>query len=160
MLVTFFDSFRYVGHLFPISIFRIFIGYLFLNMGMDHFQSDFLHLSQLSFMIQQYLPTSQAPGWLQAILGDFVVTHWQIFSYLVISFEVIIGVSFILGFLVRPISLLALLLCYCFIYITDASTAELYKVFMFSFFTLAWVGAGRCLGMDYYFFKRHRGIWW
>jgi thiosulfate dehydrogenase [quinone] large subunit len=26
--------------------------------------------------------------------------------------------------------------------------------------TMAWLGAGRCFGVDYFFYKRRRGIWW
>jgi thiosulfate dehydrogenase (quinone) large subunit len=28
------------------------------------------------------------------------------------------------------------------------------------FLILAWLGAGRCLGLDYFFYKRDRGMWW
>lgn len=160
MFVTFFDSARYVGHAYPVAFFRIYIGYIFLQMGLEHLNGEFLQTPHLASMIQQHLPASNAPLWLHQFLADFVVNHWQVFSYTVTYLEILIGVSFILGFLIRPITLLALLLCSQMLFITDVSTANLYGVYIMVFLMLAWIGAGRCLGMDYYFFKRHRGIWW
>ena len=37
---------------------------------------------------------------------------------------------------------------------------DFYKTILAVHVMMAWVGAGRCLGFDYYFFKRRRGIWW
>jgi thiosulfate dehydrogenase [quinone] large subunit len=37
---------------------------------------------------------------------------------------------------------------------------ELHKLHFVLFLVLAWLGAGRCLGLDYFFYKRDRGIWW
>lgn len=160
MLVTFFDSARYVGHVYPVAFFRIFLGYHFFQQGLGHLNGDFLKMPHLASMIQQHLPASDAPLWLHQFLADFVVNHWQVFSYSITYIELLIGLSFIIGFLIRPVTILAIIFCLNMIYITDVSTANLYVMNMFIFIMLAWMGAGRCLGMDYYFFKRHRGIWW
>jgi thiosulfate dehydrogenase [quinone] large subunit len=160
LLVTFFNSAKYVGHAYPIAFFRIFLGYTFLQQGLTRLNGEFLQTPHLASMIEQHLPATNPPLWLHQFLAGFVVNHWQVFSYSVTYIEIVIGISFLLGFVIRPISILALILCFFMTYITDVSTANLYSVYMVIFITLAWMGAGRCLGMDYYFFKRHRGIWW
>lgn len=160
MFVTFIESAKYVGHLFPVAFLRMYMGYHFLSVGFKHTDSGFLTLPQLSGMIQQHLPSSSAPEWMVAFMESVVVPNWSVFSYLLTYSEFIIGIAMLLGFLVRPISLVAIVYCYCFMFISDLGMSALYQVLMVLFFILAWIGAGRSFGMDYYFFKRHRGVWW
>ncbi|MEZ4872931.1 MAG: DoxX family membrane protein [Bdellovibrionales bacterium] len=159
MLVSFFESIKYIGHQYPIAFFRIYLGFHFLSSALYRAQSGFLERPQLSGMIQEFLPSSSASDWYKTFLESVVVPQWQFFAYSITYLEFIIAISLIIGLLVRPISLVAIALCINFIFISDPGSAELYKLFVAVFITMAWVGAGRCLGADYYFFKRQRGIW-
>jgi thiosulfate dehydrogenase [quinone] large subunit len=72
----------------------------------------------------------------------------------------VIGISFLIGFLVRPTALLGALLMLNFIFAGGDAATSLQQTFLALFIVLFWVGAGRCLGFDYFFYKRQRGLWW
>jgi thiosulfate dehydrogenase [quinone] large subunit len=61
---------------------------------------------------------------------------------------------------VRPVAILAVILSLNMLVISGNQFDDMYKTFIAIHLMMAWVGAGRCLGLDYYFFKRRRGIWW
>lgn len=160
MIVSFFESVKYVGHMLPVAFLRIYVGYYFLQKSLTRFDSDFLVQPILSRSIDEWLPISTAPDWYKNILETIVVPNWKIFAYLITYCEFIIGVAFILGFLVRPIAILGLILTLNFFYNTSPVVGDLHRFYMVLFFTMWWLGAGRCLGFDYFFYKRQRGIWW
>ena len=160
MIVAFFESFKYVGHYVPIAFFRIYFGYFFLNESLNHFNNEFTSQPILAARINEWLPSSQAPEWVMAFMENIVIEQWQIFAHMISYTELIIGISFIVGFLVRPVALVGILMCFCFSFISDPNVVVTYKLYAIVFAVLAWMGAGRCLGIDYFFFKRQRGIWW
>ncbi len=160
MWVAFFESFRYVGHLLPLAFLRLYLGYFFVARAMERFEGDFLLQPRLASAINTWLPQSPAPDWYRYLVETWVLPHWQIFSYSITYAELLIGLSFLVGFAVRPMAVLGLFLMLNFIYISSPESVILYKLLLVVFLVMAWMGAGRCLGFDYYFFKRHRGIWW
>lgn len=160
MLVSFFESIKYVGHLYPIAFLRIYLGYYFFDYALARTQGDFLSQPRLAAIVMDSLPQSNLPVWYAQFLQYVVVPNWQYFAYLITYCEFIIGISFLLGLLVRPTSLLAVVLLVNFIYAGAYTNSSLNQVFLVLFIIMAWVGAGRCLGMDYFFYKRQRGIWW
>lgn len=160
MLVAFFESIKYTGHLVPIAFLRIYMGYYFLLSAIERYEGDYLTQPRLAGVISEWLPTSMAPGWYQSFLEGVVVPNWQIFAYLITYCEFLIGVSFLVGFFVRPVAILGILLTMNFMFNTAPLGIELNKAFLAMFVAMGWIGAGRCLGMDYFFFKRKRGIWW
>ncbi|MCB0411651.1 MAG: DoxX family membrane protein [Bdellovibrionales bacterium] len=160
MFVAFFESIKYVGHLVPISFLRIYMGYLYLESASMKIDGDFLYEPRLAAAITEYLPHSIAPSWYIGWLESVVVPHWRIFAYSMTYLEFVIGVSFLVGFLVRPVALLGALLALNMCYISASAFAPLYELHFALFLMLGFMGAGRCLGFDYFFFKRNRGIWW
>jgi thiosulfate dehydrogenase [quinone] large subunit len=160
MFTAFFESFRYVGYFYPIAILRIFIGYRFLQSGLDRLSGDYLIQPRLAAEVSQWLPQSAAPVWYKNLLSDYMVQNWQVFSYIIMYCEFLVGLSFIFGFIVRPSALVGFLLCANILFISSPSTSELYQLYMFAILILFWLGAGRCMGFDYFFFKRQRGLWW
>lgn len=160
MLVAFFESIKYVGHMFPLALLRVYMGYYFLLQAMQRYEGDYLVQPRLAATISEWLPFSSAPDWYRQILESTVVPNWQFFAYTLTYFEFLIGLSFIVGFLVRPIALVGVFLSLNYIYISGSHSLDLSKFHLITFLVLAWLGAGRCLGMDYFFFKRKRGIWW
>ncbi|MCC7403116.1 MAG: DoxX family membrane protein [Bdellovibrionales bacterium] len=160
MIVSFFESIKYVGHMLPIAFLRIYMGYFFLQRALERLNSEFLVQPILSRSIDEWLPISTAPEWYKDLLETIVVPNWKVFAYLITYSEFVIGISFLLGFLVRPVAILGVFLTINFFYNTGAAVADLHRVFLTIFIVMWWVGAGRCMGFDFFFYKRRRGIWW
>jgi thiosulfate dehydrogenase [quinone] large subunit len=160
MLVAFFESIKYSGHLVPISFLRIFVGYYYLQSFLAKFSGDFLIRPRVAEMISQNLMTSQAPEWMKWILNTYMVVHWQGFAFSLVALELAIAVSYIVGYVVRPTALLGAFLTVFMIYLNPAASQDFFKILLATHVTFAWLGAGRCLGLDYYYFKRVRGVWW
>jgi thiosulfate dehydrogenase [quinone] large subunit len=160
MFVSFFESFKYVGHLYPIAFMRIYIGYYFLNLALVRSAGEFLKQPRLAAIIMDNLPQSHLPAWYANILQYVVVPNWQFFAYFITYCEFLIGICLLLGILVRPVCILGVLLMLNFIYAGAASAVAMQETFLALFIVMFWVGAGRCLGFDYFFYKRQRGLWW
>jgi len=160
MFVAFFESVKYVGHLLPISFLRVFLGYYYLQQALSLFQGDYLLRPRLAAQIGEALPHLQVPDWYRAFLETVVIPQWQVFAFILLGLQFAIAVSYILGYVVRPVALIGMALSFYSLVLSGPQYEDLYKTFIAIHFVMAWVGAGRCLGMDYYFFKRRRGIWW
>jgi thiosulfate dehydrogenase [quinone] large subunit len=160
MFVAFFESVKYVGHLIPIALLRIYVGVSFFEQAWARYQGDYLVQPKLAAAIAEWAPSSSAPDWYKDFLDQVVVPHWQLFAYCVVYFGFLVGLSLILGFFVRPVAVLAAIVTINFIYNSGPDMVDLHKLHLVVFLTLAWLGAGRCLGLDYFFYKRDRGIWW
>ncbi|MEZ0393070.1 MAG: hypothetical protein ACAH59_12690 [Pseudobdellovibrionaceae bacterium] len=160
MFVAFFESVKYVGHLLPISFLRVFLGYYYLQQALARFQGDFLTRPRLAAQIGEALPNLQVPDWYRVFLETVVIPQWQVFAFLILGLEFAISISYILGYVVRPVALIGMALSFYSLVLSGPQYEDLFKTFIAIHFVMAWIGAGRCLGMDYYFFKRRRGIWW
>lgn len=161
MLVAFVESIKYVGHLLPVAFLRVFLGYYYLNQALLLLNSEFLARAYLAEDIRNYLPRSLAADWYKAGLENLVIPNWQIFAVTIVVLKFAIGISYIVGYLVRPFAMIAILLGINMILALGPNHNELQSTFvLIVHFTLGWLGAGRCLGVDYYFYKRRRGIWW
>lgn len=160
MLVALLESIKYIGHLLPIAILRIYIGYFFLNKALVQYYGDFLTQPRLAEMISQNLNLSSAPDWFVASLENYAIPYWQFFALLICCFEFLLGISFIFGYLVRPFAFLAALLSISYMWMMGPQLENYYFLLFAVNLCLSFLGAGRCFGLDYYFYKRHRGIWW
>ena len=89
-----------------------------------------------------------------------MIPNWQTVAFIIVGLEFAVAISYIIGYVVRPVALLGILLCVTMLFLSGPAHEDLYKTFLAIHLILAWVGAGRCLGFDYYYFKRRRGIWW
>ena len=160
MIVSFLESAKYVGHLFPVAILRVYLGISFLGTAWARYQGDYLNQPRIAAAITEWAPMSAAPDWYKDFLDAYVVPNWQLAAYCVVYFGFLVGLSFILGFFVRPVALLAALVTLNFVFNSGPEIVELHKLHLVLFLILAWLGAGRCLGLDYFFYKRDRGVWW
>ena len=161
MLVAFVESIKYVGHLLPIAFLRIFIGYFYFNQALGRMRGDFLTHAYLAEDIRAFMPRSSAPDWYKNFLETVVIPNWQYAAVAILVLWFAIGVSYIVGYLVRPFAILALGVGFASLFAIGAGASESQAMFLLVLhFTLGWMGAGRCLGIDYYFYKRRRGIWW
>ncbi len=160
MLYSFLESVKYVGHLIPISFLRIFLGYYYLEMALQKVQSEFLYRPVIAELIGEWLPNSRAPHWYKVLFGTYLLPHWQGLAFAIVGLEMAIGLSYLIGYVVRPVALLGVLLCLNQLYINGPNFEAHNKLLLAVHFMFAWLGAGRCLGVDYYFYKRQRGLWW
>ena len=102
----------------------------------------------------------EIPSWYRLLLSEYVIQYWQVAAFLFIGLQLVIGISYVIGYVVRPVSILAVLLCLNYFAIHSVEREVFFKLLIACHIMLAWVGAGRCLGLDYYFFKRRRGLLW
>lgn len=159
MIIAFVESIKYVGHFLPISFLRIFLGYYYFNLGISHLKSGYLEHAYMAEDIRNFLPQATVPEFMRFFLENIVIPNWQVFAHVFVIFQIVMGLAYILGYLVRPFAMLGMLACVLLLMVqttTDLQTTFVLMVHL----TLGWMGAGRCLGLDYYFYKRHRGIWW
>ena len=161
MFVAFFESVKYIGHLFPVSILRIFVGYFYFNEALRLLGSNFLTQAYLAEDIRSHFAFGTEPMWYRNFLEWMVIPNWQVFAYSIVGIQFFIGISYIIGYLVRPAALMGILLTWNLLWATatDVNQWQL-SVLLILNITLGWIGAGRCLGFDYFFYKRRRGIWW
>lgn len=161
MLFSFFESVKHVGHLLPLAFLRIFLGYYYLQSGIEKITGDFLERPTLAAQIAESMPTFSGPIWYRQFLELYFVPNWQTAAFIMTALEIAIGISYVIGFVTRPMAILAVLLSANSLMMLAASgNQDFYKTLIATHLVLAWIGAGRCLGVDYYFFKRERGIWW
>jgi thiosulfate dehydrogenase [quinone] large subunit len=143
-----------------VTFLRVYLGYYYLGQALEKYNGDFLARPRLAAQVAEWLPNSQAPQWYRFLAEAYMIPNWQVFAFGITAVEFAIAFSFITGFLVRPMALIGLLLALNSVLLTGPIHEPLHKTFVAIHFTLAWVGAGRCLGLDYYFYKRRRGLWW
>lgn len=161
MFVAFFESVKYVGHMIPIAFLRVFLGYYYLDLAMEKFRGPFLTQPRFAGEIAEILPNLKAPIWYKGWLETLVIPHWQTVAFILVGLQFAIAISYIAGYVVRPIALLAAFLALNQVMLsTGLGATELPRLLVAVHLMLAWIGAGRCLGVDYYFYKRRRGIWW
>lgn len=136
------------------------MGYFYLQEAASKYSGDFLNQPILAETISESLRNQIPPLWLHSFLEQIAIPYWQIFAHLMASMEFALGVCLIIGYLVRPASIIAIVLSIFMIWISPLEQTLVLKTFIAINITLAWLGAGRCIGFDYYFYKRMRGIWW
>ena len=162
MIKTVLQSFRYVGLMFPVAFLRVYMGYKFLTDGLGKLNSDYLIHPLMAAKITEWLPYSSAPDWYKNWLEVDIIPNdnWKVLAYIVTYIEVVIGISFLVGLLVRPAAILGMLLMVHYIAAQGLTLVPYYQLQAFVLLVLLWLGAGRCFGIDYYFYKRQRGYLW
>lgn len=160
MILVFLESIKYVGHLWPIALLRFFISFLYFRIASNHFSSGLLDHPYLSEQLRLKMESVDALSGYFSIWNGVLQDNWLIASYVVIISEVLIGVSYLFGYLVRPVALWAAFLSLHLFWLVEAK-GDMTLLLAFSIHaSFCLLGAGRCLGVDYYFYKSRRGILW
>jgi thiosulfate dehydrogenase [quinone] large subunit len=149
-----------VGHIVPVAFLRIFLGYYYFGQALELIRSEYLSKPLLAAHINEALARSVFNGFYQWILESLIVSQWEYFAGVLVTIYFAIGASYILGYLVRPIALLASFLALNSFFLGLPEQEIFFKVLLSVHIMLAWIGAGRCLGIDYFFYKKQRGLWW
>lgn len=145
--------------MYPVAFVRIVLGYQYLSMVISRVNNGYLDHPYISERLNLSMGGGSS-GLYFEIFKSLIQSQWLVMTYVLILLEVVIGISYILGFGVRIASLLGMILSlhiyFFFEFQTSPGQVYLFYVHLL-FFTL---GAGRCLGLDYYFFKSRRGLLW
>ena len=159
MLASFLESIKYVGHMYPVAFVRIILGYQSLSMVFSRINSGYLEHPYISERLNLSISGTSHSLYFE-LFKSLIQSQWLVMSYVLIFFEIIIGISYILGFGVRVASFLGMILS-LHIYFFFEFVSSPGQVFLFYIHLLFFMlGAGRCLGLDYYFFKSRRGLLW
>ncbi len=158
MLASFLESIKYVGHMYPLAFVRIILGYQSLSMAFFRINNGYLEHATISDRLN--LSPGGGGGLYFDLFKSLIQSQWLLMTYVLITLEIFIGISYILGFGVRVAALFGMFLSlHIYIYF-DFATApgQLYLFYIHLLFLM--LGAGRCLGLDYYFYKSRRGLLW
>ena len=154
------ESLRYVNHLWPIVILRMYVSYFFFSSHYEMLSNNFREQPKLSALIDEHLYGSNAPEWIQSFFVNYVQENWVFSSSLMINLEWLLGFLFLVGFLNRPGAVVGMIYLYTVSFIlspVDAACALSIGVILF---VLLLFGSGRVGGLDYFFYKRKRGLLW
>jgi thiosulfate dehydrogenase [quinone] large subunit len=160
MLASFFESIKYVGHTLPVSFLRIFLGYFYLQLFWQKLDSNYVQTPKFAAELAETSQNLQLSATYRHLIETLVIPNWQIFTFLVLGLQLLIALSYLLGYLVRPTSLIAAFMSVQWVIFAPPEHEALPRLLVASHILMLWIGAGRCLGIDYYFYRRHRGIWW
>ena len=149
-----------MGHLWPIALLRIYVGAFFLEAGIKRVQEGVLQNPILQSTMQKWIVDHPHNQRYLELFQNWLISHWQFTSQVVVVAQIVVGVSFIIGLFVRPAALLAILLSLNFMAAVGSEAVSFNKIFVVLNLVLFLVAAGRCFGFDYYFYKRVRGFWW
>jgi thiosulfate dehydrogenase [quinone] large subunit len=83
-----------------IALLRIYIGFYMLQQGIRKFQRDFPKGDWIGRQIGD-LATLDLYPWYKKFLVDYVVPHHELFGYLVMTGEILVGACLLLGLLTR-----------------------------------------------------------
>jgi thiosulfate dehydrogenase [quinone] large subunit len=111
MFQAYFESIKYVGHLLPISFLRIFLGYFYIDLALKDWKFYGLGSGGLADLFVEALNKSNVPAWYRIILSEQIIPHWQIFAFVLIGLQFAVGISYVIGYVVRPVSILAIFVC-------------------------------------------------
>ena len=159
MLAAFLESLRFIGHLLPVSFLRIFLGYVYLQkfgLFLDRYQKQ-IPLWPTQHVAQKFLSPETA-DYTFSSLGLWLFQHQSNWAFFYIGCLLAIALSYLLGYLVRPMAYLAAFLV--MMEMGWLESIDYSKLLLSVHIFLGWIGAGRVLGVDYYFYKRERGLWW
>ena len=160
MIIAYLESIKYVGHLWPVAIFRILFGYHYFSMAIHRLQTGYLEHAYISEKLRLSYDQAVATGFYFDIFKSLVQSNWMFFTYLLLTLECLIGISFIIGFAVRFSALIGMILSlHIYLFFEELTAAGQMHLFCIHLLLLA-LGAGRCLGIDYYFYKSRRGLFW
>lgn len=160
MIRSFLESLKYIGHLWPVALFRFFMGYYFINSALSRVDLGYLDHAYISEKLSLYEMHNVLATNYFNFLKYMVTEYWFVASYILVLAEFIIGVSYVLGLGVRFTTLLGMFLSFNMIWFFDFSnqSAQMFIFLIHLLFLL--LGAGRCLGFDYHFYKSRRGLLW
>jgi thiosulfate dehydrogenase [quinone] large subunit len=160
MILAFIESIKYVGHMWPITLLRLFMAVQYFRMASASLQSGILEHPYISEQLRLKMESVGVFNSYFSMWNSAIQENWLIASYVIVCSQFVIGISYLFGYLVRPVSLWAAFLSlHLFWFVeTQGDRTQLFAMGIHLMF--CFIGAGRCLGVDAYFYKSRRGLLW
>ncbi|MBI4526348.1 MAG: DoxX family protein [Deltaproteobacteria bacterium] len=144
-------------YLWYIVILRLYIGYYLLYQGIRKFQRDFPHGDWITKQIGELDKVDLYP-WYESFLMNYVIPHRELFGYLVMYGEILVGVCLLLGLLTRFSSIVGLFMLLNYYFgpgmARGGAVLGQQQTFIVCFIVLLLSGPGRTLGLDGVLFRR------
>lgn len=142
-------------YLWYISLLRIYIGYYLLWQGVRKFQRDFPKGDWIGRQIGDIATLDLYP-WYKKLLIDYVVPHHELFGYLVMIGEIVVGAGLLLGLLTRFNAFVGLFMMVNYMFgpgmARGGALLAQQQTFIIGLFIILMSGAGRTLGLDGWIF--------
>lgn len=147
----------YLGYLLPL---RLWIGGYLLYQGIRKYLRDFPHGDWIARQIGD-LDKIEIYSWYKEFLTDYVVPHRELFGYLVMSGEILVGLCLVLGLLTRFSALVGLFMLLNYYFgpgmARGGATLGQQQTFIISLIVILLANPGRTFGLDGSLFKRKQG---
>lgn len=138
-------------YLWYISLLRIYIGYYLCWQGVRKFQRDFPKGDWIGRQIGDIATIDLYP-WYKKLLLDYVVPHHELFGYLVMIGEIVVGACLLLGLLTRVNAFVGLFMMINYLLgpgmARGGAALAQQQIFIIALFIILLSGAGRTLGLD------------
>ncbi|TMA12187.1 MAG: DoxX family protein [Deltaproteobacteria bacterium] len=144
-------------YLWYVVLLRLWIGYYLLQQGIRKYQRDFPHIDWIKAQIGE-LDKVEIYGWYKSFLMNTVVPHRELFGYLVMSGEILVGLCVLVGLLTRFSAIIGIFMLVNYFFgpgmARGGATLAQQQTFIVSLLVLTLANAGRTLGLDGLLFKR------
>lgn len=144
-------------YLWYVVILRLWIGYYLLQQGIRKYLRNFPHGDWITRQIGD-LDKIEIYSWYKTFLADYVVPHRELFGYLVMSGEILVGLCLVLGLLTRFSSIVGLFMLLNYHFgpgmARGGAVLAQQQTFIVALVVIFLSNAGRTLGLDGLFFKK------
>jgi uncharacterized membrane protein YphA (DoxX/SURF4 family) len=150
-------NFKEKTYLWYVALLRFWIGYYMLQQGIAKYRRNFPHGDWIGRQIGD-ISTLDLYPWYKSFLLNTVVPHRELFGYLVMTGELVVGTLLILGLCTRLAAAIGLFLMINYFLGPGmarggASLAQ-QQTFMVCFIVFLLSNPGRVLGLDGVLFRR------
>jgi uncharacterized membrane protein YphA (DoxX/SURF4 family) len=147
----------YLWYVVPL---RLWIGYYLLQQGIRKYQRDFPNTDWIGKQIGE-LDKVNIYSWYRSFLTDIVVPNRELFGYLVMYGEILVGLCLVLGLLTRLSAIVGLFMLINYFFgpgmaraeVTPSSLAQ-QQTFIVSLLVILLSNPGKTLGLDALLFRR------
>lgn len=147
-------------YLWYIALLRIYTGYYFLQQGLRKFQRDFPHGDWIGRQIGD-LPNLDLYPWYKKFLMNYVVPHHELFGYLIVFGEILVGACLLLGLFTRFSAFVGLIMVMNYYLghgmVRGGAIMAQEQIFSVSLIIFLLSNAGRALGLDGIIFAQGKG---
>jgi thiosulfate dehydrogenase (quinone) large subunit len=154
-------NFKERTYLWYIAMLRIYTGYYFLQQGVRKFQRDFPHGDWIGHQIGD-LPNLDLYPWYKKFLMNYVVPYHELFGYLIVVGEILVGACLLLGLFTRFSAFVGLIMVMNYYLghgiIRGGVIVAQQQIFIVSLIIFLLSNAGRALGLDGIIFARGKGL--
>jgi thiosulfate dehydrogenase [quinone] large subunit len=144
----------YLWYLLPL---RLWIGFYLLQQGLRKYQRDFPHSDWVARQIGNLAEVDLYP-WYKSFLENVVIPNKEIFGYLVMTGEILVGLCILLGLLTRFSAIVGLFMIINYFFgpgmARGGATLGQQQTFIASLIVILLANPGRVLGLDGWLFRK------